>query len=62
VRVLTPKIIRVELVVKFRALGVTFGTVSKSWIIALPRIDVVWDDAPEIHLNERGIRLDVWVE
>lgn len=60
--VIAPKVLRVELLVKFRAMGITFGTVRKGWEIDLPRIEVVWKDAPSIHMDERGVRLDVWVE
>ena len=60
--VIAPKVIRIDLHVKFRALGITFGSVNRAWTLDLPRIDVVWVGAPSIHLDERGVRLDVWVE
>lgn len=57
-----PHVVRVDLSVKFRSFGITFGTLSRTWALTLPPMDVVWQGAPSIHLNERGVRLDVWVE
>ena len=60
--VIAPRVIRVELHVKFRTGPIYWGAVRRAWTIDLPKIDVVWQEAPSIHLNERGVKLDVWVE
>lgn len=60
--VIAPRLLRVELSVKFRSFGVTVGTLRRAWTIDLPPIDGVWQCAPAIHFGERGVRLDVWAE
>lgn len=54
--------LRIDLSVKFRALGITFGILSRHWSFAVPPEFVVWQPHPVVHLNERGVKLDVWVE
>ena len=58
-------ILRVALTVKFRSFGVTWGTVSRAWQWVLPPVPSEWADMgalPELKFNERGVKLDVWVE
>jgi hypothetical protein len=60
-------ILRVALTVKFRSFGVTWGTVSRAWQWVLPPVPSEWADIaalelPDMHFNERGVKLDVWVE
>lgn len=60
--VIAARVIRVELAVKFRSFGVTWGTLRRSWALRMPPCSVMLSDTDQLHLNERGVRLDVWVE
>lgn len=59
---ITPRMIRIELSVKFRTGPIVWGTLRKNWIVDLPEGLSMWRDAPAVHFNERGVKLDVWVE
>lgn len=51
--------LHVILRVKFRAFGVTFGTLSETWDVPLPL--VVADDQRLIQFDQRGVRLEVFL-
>lgn len=54
--------LRVELSVKFRSFGITWGTIRREWRFELPPEVVVWQPKPMVHLDERGVKLDIWTE
>ena len=60
--VIATRVIRVELAVKFRSFGVTLGTVRRSWALRMPPCSAMLADTDQLHFDERGVRLDVWVE
>lgn len=58
-------VLKVRLAVKFRSFGITWGTVSRAWQWVIPPLSGEWatvDARPELHFDERGVRLDIWVE
>lgn len=55
-----PVIVDIDLSVKFRAFGITFGTLTQAWSIPVPNVM----STPDLHLhvltfNQRGVRLQV---
>ncbi len=56
------RMIRVDLAVKFRIGCVTLGSLRRSWALKMPLPDLLLTETPSIHMNERGVRLDLWVE
>ncbi len=52
-------ILNVNLAVKFRAFGITFGTVTQGWNIPLDLPALISLPAKLIAFNERGVQLNV---
>jgi hypothetical protein len=59
-------LVRFQLEVKFRAMGVTFGSVKKQWQFELSVQGVRWHEVPfepndrAYTLNERGVKVKIW--